>query len=86
MNAARNHELVDKAVAVKNVVAKNKGDAVMTNEVAAENKGMGEADRSILYDVTQPDAPLRTVAEQVLVKRQMLARRNEQNISNACEH
>ena len=41
------------AMAVKNVVAEDERDAVAADEVAAENKGMGKADRLFLNDVTR---------------------------------
>ena len=79
-------ELVAKPVAVEHVVAENERDAIAADKVAAEDEGMGEADRLVLDDVTEPDAPVRAVAEQVPVKGQMLARRNQQDVADAGEH
>src|SRR5262245_50129601 len=56
-------------MAVEHIVAEDKGDTFSTHEVASENEGMGKADRFLLDDVVEGNAPTRAVAQQVLIER-----------------
>ena len=74
------------AMAVEHIVAKDQRNAIAADEFPPEDEGMGEADRLVLNDVVELDAPGGAVAEQVLIERQMLARRDQQDIANSRQH
>ena len=79
-------ELGAQAMAVEHVVAEDQRDAIVADEFPPQDEGMGEADRLFLNDVVELDAPGRAVAEQALIERQMLARRDQQDIADARQH
>src|SRR2546430_11481409 len=47
---------------------------------------MRKADRLLLNDVIELDAPGRSITEQALIGRQMLARRDQQNVADPRKH
>ena len=72
--------------AVKEVVAQNQRRGVIADKVASENKGLCKAVRAGLHAVRETDAPLRTVAQQVLKARQIHRCGDKQNVTDPCRH
>ena len=66
-------ELGAQTMAVEHVVAEDQRDAIAADEFPPQDEGMGKADRLVLDDVVELDAPGGAVAEQALIERQMLA-------------
>ena len=74
------------AMAIEHVVAEDQRDAIAADELPPQDEGMGEPDRLVLDDVVELDAPGGSVAEQALIERQVLARRNQQDVADSCQH
>jgi hypothetical protein len=73
-------------MAIEQIVAEDERDPIAANELPSQDEGVGEPDRLLLHDVLQPEAPGRAVAEQALIERQVLARRDQQDLPNSREH
>src|SRR5580692_1637809 len=69
-------------LAVKNVVAEDKGASVAADEVAADNESLGEAVWTRLNGVTEVQSPLASVAEELGKTRGILRRRNDEYVAN----
>ena len=75
-----------KVMAVVQVVAEDQRRMMMADEFAADDEGLREAIRRRLHCVTNIDAPLMAIAEQLLEARRILRRRDQQDIAYAGQH
>ena len=77
---------LDKAVAVENVVAEDHADAVVADEVLADEEGLGEAVRGGLLGVREADAVIGAVPEQAPEAREVLRRADDQDVADPRQH
>ena len=76
-------ENIVEVVAIEDVVTQHEGRVVVADEVGADDEGLGKAVRAGLDGVLQVDAPLATVAEQLLEARGILRGGDDQDVANA---
>ncbi len=79
-------EVVRETVAIENIVAEGERHAVAADELATDEKGLGEASRMRLDGVGDPDAEGRPVPQQAFEARHVVRRRDEQDVADAGEH
>src|SRR5664280_617729 len=79
-------KFIAQTMTIKNIVAQDERDLVAVDEFPPQDERMGEAGWLLLNDVAELDAPCGAVTKQTLIERQMLTRRNEQNIADLCQH
>ena len=68
---------------MKDVVPEHKAGAIVSDELLADDEGLGQAVRRRLFGVLETDAIVRTVPEQAAEARQVLRCRNNQNLPDA---
>ncbi len=71
---------------MENVVAKHQRNRILSDEFPADEKRLGDAIRRLLHCVGKANAPLPAVAEKLLEFRQVLWRRDEQDVFYVCQH
>jgi hypothetical protein len=76
----------NQVVPEEDVVAEDQRDAVAADEIAPEGERLRNARRAILHGVSQAQAPLRAVTEQLLEARRVLRRGDDQDVADAGEH
>jgi hypothetical protein len=79
-------KLLGQAVSVEDIVAQDQRDAIRADEFPSDDEGIGEAARAILGGIGEGEAKLRAVAQEPPEQRQILRRRNNEDIANAGEH
>jgi hypothetical protein len=79
-------QLLAKARAIKNVVAKNEHRPVSADERLADHECLGEPAWRRLLGVVDPHAPVCAVAEQPAEQRQVVRRRDDQHLAYPREH
>ena len=77
---------LDEAVAVDDVVAEDHADAVVADEVLADEEGLGEAVRGGLLGVREADAVVGAVPEQAPEAREVLRRADDQDVADPRQH
>src|SRR4051812_31962151 len=70
----------------ENIVAEHERASLVADELLSDNKSLGQPLGSSLFGICQRDAPLRAITEQLLEKRKVMRRRDDQDISDASEH
>ncbi len=73
-------------MAVEQVVPKDQAGAVARQEVAADDEGLGEAIGTRLFGILQAHAPLRTIAQQPPEERQVVGRRDDEDLAQPRQH
>src|SRR5207244_6142489 len=63
--ARRGPQLIDQSGSIENVVAENKTHRLSVDELAANQKRLGQATRFRLFRITQAEPPLAAVSQQV---------------------
>src|SRR5689334_1323417 len=71
---------------VEDIITENERNALATHKLASENKRVRETNRLVLNDVAELDPPRRPIAEEPLIERQMLGRRDQQDVANTGQH
>jgi len=79
-------QLLGEVLAVEDVVAEDQAYRIVADELFTDQEGLGQAVRRRLFGVTEVDPELAAVAQQVLVLRQILRCRDDQNVADAGEH
>ena len=79
-------QLLDQVMAVKNIVAQHQGAGVVTDKVAADHKGLGQAIGAGLHRVLDVHAPSASVTEQLGKARRVLRGGDDQDLADATEH
>src|SRR5215470_18921152 len=74
-------ELRAQVVTVEDVVAENQSYVIVANELTAEDERVSKTDRLVLDDITQRNAPGRTIAQKGAIKRQVIRRRDQKDIA-----
>ena len=77
---------LDEAVAVEDVVAEDHADAVVADEVLADEEGLGEAVRGGLLGIREADAVVGAVPEQAPEAREVLRRTDDQDVADSRQH
>ena len=72
-----------KSGSMKDVVPEDQAGAIVSDELLADDEGLGQAVRRRLLGVLETDAIVRTVPEQAAEARQVLRCRNNQNLPDA---
>ena len=57
---------------VEDVVTKNQSDAIVADEIGADNEGVGQAARLMLVGIGEAQSKIRAVAQQALEQRLIL--------------
>ena len=76
----------DEVMAVIDVVAQHQRRRVVADEILADQKGLRQTIRAGLHGVLQVQAPLGTIAQQLLEARRVLRRGNDQNVADTRQH
>ncbi len=79
-------EEVTEAGGVEDIVAEDEADVVGADELLTKHEGLGEAVRDSLLDEVETAADARAVAEHLAETRQILGRRDNQDLADAREH
>ncbi len=73
-------------MAEEQVVAQHQGARLVGDELAVEQKGLGDARRLRLLDVFQAQAPLTAVAQQTLEQGRVMRRGNDEDFPDTGQH
>ena len=74
------------AHAVEDVVAQDQAARPPGEELAADQKGLGQSFRPRLFGIREPQAPLAAIAQEPAEKRQVVGSGDDQYLANAREH
>ena len=80
---ARQLEIVGKFMTVKNVIAQHQSAVAVTDKIAANDKGLGQAIRARLDRILKVESPLAAIAKQLLKARRVLRRGDDQDVANS---
>ncbi|MNP42693.1 hypothetical protein D3C76_1364760 [compost metagenome] len=72
-------------MAVENVVAQYQGGRIITDEIRADSERLRQAVRARLHGIGKVQAPLRTIAQQLLEARCVLWRGDDEDVANTCQ-
>jgi hypothetical protein len=79
-------EPIRQPMPVKNIVAQYQGNSVVTDEVAANQKRLGDTFGTWLRRITDRDAKPRSVAQNFTVAVNVLRRTDEKNVADLRQH
>ena len=71
---------------MEQIVAQDQAGRVPRNEIGAKDEGFRDAARRLLDDVLETDAQVRSIAKKIPEARQILWRRDDENIPNPAQH
>jgi len=83
---ARFFEHFGEAVAVEDVVAKDEADVILTDEIFADDEGLGKAAGAGLLGIREAEAELGAFAQKFPIKGQIPRRRNNQDVPDPGKH
>ena len=73
-------------LAKEDVVAQNQAGRLAGDELLAQNEGLGNATGLRLFKIGQANAEAAAVTQQALILRQVVWRRDDGNLADACKH
>ena len=73
-------------MAVEDVVAEGEGNGVAIDPVCGDQEGLSDAFGFVLHPVLNAHSEIRSVAEHPLEDRDVVRRRDQQDVSDAREH
>ncbi len=82
----RSAKLVRQAMTEVDVISQRQGYTLGTHERTADGEGLRESFGARLLRVRDRDTPLTAVAQQALIQRQVLRRRDQQKVANTRHH
>ena len=79
-------QCASEALAVEDVVTEHQAALIVADKLFADDEGLGKTVRTGLNSVLQLDAEYFTAAEQVLKRRLILRRSNDEDVLDATEN